>query len=78
MPDSTYIAMWERLHLVAVVIVCFFYPYVSSFSVSLHSLGYGESVTMTIILALTYVLDVILLADFLMRFNLATAATAGE
>ncbi|XP_048580862.1 uncharacterized protein LOC5507189 isoform X3 [Nematostella vectensis] len=75
-PHSKKLYIWERVHLGALVLTFMLNSFVASFSVGLHHLGYGENIYMNIILFVSYILDAILICDFLLRFNLATAATS--
>ncbi|RMX52130.1 hypothetical protein pdam_00015158 [Pocillopora damicornis] len=42
---------------------------------SLHALGYGEGVGSKALMSFTYLLDAVLVADFIMRFNMASGTT---
>ncbi|XP_068721829.1 uncharacterized protein [Montipora capricornis] len=75
MPDSWLAVIWEKVVIVAVFIICFMYSFVSTFSISLHALGYGQSVGMNVLLVFSYLLDAVLVADFFMRFNMASVMT---
>lgn len=54
------------------------YTFVASFSISLHALGYGEGVGSKALMSFTYLLDAVLVADFIMRFNMASGTTTGN
>ncbi|XP_068674268.1 cyclic nucleotide-gated channel rod photoreceptor subunit alpha-like [Montipora foliosa] len=75
MPDSWLAVIWEKVVIAVVFIICFMYPFVSTFSISLHALGYGQSVVMNVLLGFSYLLDAVLVADFVMRFNMASVMT---
>ena len=77
MPDSWFAVIWERLVLSGLVFICFVYTFVASFSISLHALGYGESVGTQVLMAFTYLLDAVLVADFILRFNMGSGNTTG-
>lgn len=77
-PDSWLAVIWERLLLATLLTICFVYTFVASFSISLQAIGYGESVVMQILLVITYLLDVVLVADFVIRFNMASEITVGN
>ncbi|XP_044173366.1 LOW QUALITY PROTEIN: uncharacterized protein LOC114949688 [Acropora millepora] len=72
MPDSWLAVIWEQIVLAVLLIICFVYTFVATFSISLHALGYGENFPMKILLCFTYLLDAVLVADFIMRFNMAS------
>ena len=78
MPESRFAVVWERLVLVVLIAVCFVYTFVASFSISLHAIGYGESIGSQVLMAITYLMDLILVADFIMRFNMASETTTGK
>ena len=78
MPDSWLAVIWEQVVLAVLLIICFVYSFVSSFSISLHALGYGHSVGTNVLLGFSYLLDAVLVADFVMRFNMASVMTTGE
>ena len=78
MPDSWFAVIWERVVLASLLTICFVYTFVASFSISLHAIGYGENVVTQVILVITYLLDVVLVADFIMRFNMASDTTTGR
>ena len=78
MPDSWFVVIWERLLLSVLLFICFVYTFVASFSISLHALGYGEGVGSKALMSFTYLLDAVLVADFIMRFNMASGATTGN
>ncbi|XP_022782902.1 cyclic nucleotide-gated cation channel alpha-3-like [Stylophora pistillata] len=75
MPDSWFAVIWERVLLSVLLFICFMYTFVASFSISLHALGFGESVGSKVLMAFTYLLDAVLVTDFIMRFNLASGTT---
>ncbi|XP_068721896.1 uncharacterized protein [Montipora capricornis] len=75
MPDSWLAVIWEQVVLAVLLIICFVYSFVSSFSISLHALGYGHSVGTNVLLGFSYLLDAVLVADFVMRFNMASVMT---
>jgi len=77
MPDSWFAVIWERLVLSVLLVICFVYTFVGSFAVSLHALGYGENIGSMVLLGFTYLLDVVLVADFVLRFNMASVTTTG-
>ena len=77
MPDSWFAVIWDRLVLSVLLFICFVYTFVASFSISLHALGYGESVGSYVLMVFTYLLDAVLVADFIMRFNMAFGTTTG-
>ncbi|XP_032231588.2 uncharacterized protein LOC5507177 [Nematostella vectensis] len=74
-PHSRGFAIWEKIHISVLILVCFLYSFIASFSIVFHKLGYGESIGTNLLLAFSYLLDFVLVADFLLRFNLATAVT---
>ncbi|CAH3024940.1 unnamed protein product, partial [Porites evermanni] len=74
-PESLFARMWERIVLVVLITICFVYTFVASFSISLHAIGYGETIGSQVLLVITYLLDVVLLADYLLRFNIASETT---
>ena len=78
MPDSWLAVIWEQIVLAVLLIVCFVYTFVSTFSISLHALGYADNVPMNILLCFTYLLDAVLVADFIMRFNMASVMITGD
>lgn len=78
MPDSRLAMICERLVLSVLLIICFVYTFVASFSISLQAIGYGESIGSTVLLVITYFLDAVLVGDFIMRFNLASETTTGN
>ena len=78
MPDSWFAVIWERLVLAVLLAICFSYTFVASFSISLHAIGYGESIGKQVLLVITYLLDAVLFADFIMRFNMASETTTGN
>ena len=77
MPDSWFAVIWERLVLSVLLVICFVYTFVGSFAVSLNALGYGETTFSKLFLGFTYLLDVILVGDFVLRFNMASVTTTG-
>ena len=77
MPDSWFAMIWERLVLSALLVICFVYTFVASFSISLHSLGYGEDIGGQLLMVFTYLLDVVLVGDLILRFNMASETTTG-
>lgn len=77
-PESLFALMWERIVLVVLITICFVYTFVASFSISLHAIGYGETIVSQVLLVITYLLDVVLLADYLLRFNIASETTTGN
>jgi len=77
MPDSWFGVIWERLVLSDLLVICLVYTFVGSFSISLHALGYGETTSSMILLGFTYLLDAVLVADFVLRFNMASVTTTG-
>ena len=78
MPDSWFAVIWERLVLAVLLAICFSYTFVASFSISLHAIGYGESIGKQVLLVITYLFDAVLVADFIMRFNMASETTTGN
>lgn len=78
MPDSWLAVIWEQIVLAVLLIICFVYTFVATFSISLHALGYGENFAMKILLCFTYLLDAVLVADFIMRFNMASVMVTGN
>lgn len=78
MPDSWLAVIWEQIVLAVLLIMCFVYTFVATFSISLHALGYGENFPMKILLCFTYLLDAVLVADFVMRFNMASVMVTGD
>ena len=78
MPDSWLAVIWEQIVLAVLLIICFVYTFVATFSISLHALGYGENFGMKILLCFTYLLDAVLVADFIMRFNMASVMVTGN
>ena len=77
MPDSWFVVIWERLVLSVLLVICFLYTFVASFSISLHALGYGENTGTQVLLVFTYLLDIVLVGDFILRFNMASETTTG-
>ena len=77
MPDSWFGVFWERLVLSVILFVCFVYTFVASFSISLHALGYGKSTGTQVLLVLTYLMDIVLVGDFILRFNMASHTITG-
>ena len=77
MPDSWFGVIWERLVLSVLLVICFVYTFVASFSISLHALGYGENTGTQVLLVFTYVLDIVLIGDFILRFNMASETITG-
>ena len=77
-PESLFARMWERIVLVVLITICFVYTFVASFSISLRAIGYGETIGSQVLLVITYLLDVVLLADYLLRFNIASETTTGN
>ncbi|XP_058949071.2 uncharacterized protein [Pocillopora verrucosa] len=75
MPDSWFAVIWERLLVSVLLFICFVYTFVASFSISLHALGYGEGIGSKALMSFTYLLDAVLVADFIMRFNMASGTT---
>lgn len=77
MPDSLFAAIWERVVLSVLLVICFVYTFVASFAVSLHSLGYGETTSSMVVMGCTYLLDAVLVGDFILRFNMASQTITG-
>ena len=77
-PDSWFAVIWERLVLVSLLIVCFVYTFIASFSISFHAIGYGETIGANVLFAFTYILDLVFVVDFFLRFNMATETKTGE
>ena len=77
MPDSWFGVIWERLVLSVLLFICFVYTFIASFSISLHALGYGESTGTQVLLVFTYLLDMVLVGDFILRFNMASETITG-
>ena len=77
MPDSWFMVIWERLVLSVLLVICFLYTFIASFSISLHALGYGESTGTQVLLVFTYLLDLVLVGDFILRFNMAFKTVTG-
>ena len=77
MPDSWFGVFWERLVLCVLLFICFVYTFISSFSISLHALGYGKNIYTQILMVLAYVLDIVLIGDFILRFNMASETITG-
>ncbi|KAJ7372504.1 hypothetical protein OS493_019013 [Desmophyllum pertusum] len=75
LPDSWFAVIWERIVLSVLLVICLVYTFVASFSISLHSIGYGESIGTQVLLVFTYLLDAVLVGDFIMRFNMASETT---
>ena len=63
--------------LCVLLFVCFVYTFIASFSISLHALGYGENTVTQVLLVFTYVLDIVLVGDFILRFNIASETITG-
>ena len=77
MPDSWFGVFWERLVLCVLLFICFVYTFISSFSISLHALGYVKNIYTQILLVLAYVLDIVLVGDFILRFHMASETITG-
>ena len=77
MPDSWFAAIWERVVLSVLLVICVVYTFFGSFAVGLHALGYGETTGSMVLLAFTYLLDVVLVGDFILRFNMASQTVTG-
>ena len=77
MPDSWFGVIWERLVLSVLLVISFVYTFVASFSISLHALGYGENTVTQVLLVFTYLLDIVLVGDFILRFNMASETITG-
>jgi len=75
MPDSWFGVIWERLVLSVLLVICFLYTFVASFSISLQSFGYGKNTGTQVLLVFTYLLDIALAGDFILRFNMASETT---
>lgn len=58
--------------LCVLLFVCYVYTFVALFSISLHALGYRENIGTQVLLVFTYVLDIVLVGDFILRFNIAS------
>ena len=77
MPDSWFGVIWERLVLTVLLVICFVYTFAASFSISLHALGYGENTVTQVLMVITYLLDIVLVGDFILRFNMASETITG-
>ena len=77
MPDSWFGVIWERLVVSVLLVICFLYTFVASFSISLQSFGYGKNTGTQVLLVFTYLLDIALAGDFILRFNMASETTTG-
>ena len=77
MPDSWFGVFWERVVLSVLLFICYVYTFIASFSISLHALGYGKNIFTQVLLVVTYVLDTVLVGDFILRFNMASETITG-
>ena len=77
MPDSWFGVFWERLVLCVLLFVCYVYTFLASFSISLHAHGYGKNNFTQVLMVITYLLDIVLVGDFILRFNMASETITG-
>ncbi|XP_077978719.1 uncharacterized protein LOC144434138 [Glandiceps talaboti] len=77
-PNSRFYKIWEKLVLIITLLVSFSYSYMACFTANQHTLGYGDTTGATVLLVISYFMDLILVADIFVKLRTAIATPNGN